>query len=60
MNLIEVCKVKLCCKVISVHFTFPNFPVEDGDAIDPCILSTLRKLEDGYFAGARFVSSRMQ
>ncbi|CAL8350975.1 unnamed protein product [Merluccius merluccius] len=26
---------------------------EDGDAVDPCILSTLRKLQDGYFAGAR-------
>ncbi|XP_058484888.1 phosphorylase b kinase regulatory subunit alpha, liver isoform isoform X2 [Solea solea] len=25
----------------------------DGDAIDPCILATLRKLQDGYFAGAR-------
>ncbi|KAM4596220.1 phosphorylase b kinase regulatory subunit alpha, liver isoform 4-T4 [Fundulus diaphanus] len=36
--------------------TFPitrSMLVEDGDAIDPCILSTLRKLEDGYFAGAR-------
>lgn len=31
-------------------------PVEDGDALDPCILSTLRKLQDGYFAGARSVS----
>ncbi|XP_074523240.1 phosphorylase b kinase regulatory subunit alpha, liver isoform isoform X2 [Halichoeres trimaculatus] len=26
---------------------------EDGDAIDSCILSTLRKLQDGYFGGAR-------
>ncbi|XP_034536645.1 phosphorylase b kinase regulatory subunit alpha, liver isoform [Notolabrus celidotus] len=26
---------------------------EDGDAVDSCILSTLRKLQDGYFAGAR-------
>uniref|UniRef100_UPI0037E8900A phosphorylase b kinase regulatory subunit alpha, liver isoform isoform X2 n=1 Tax=Semicossyphus pulcher TaxID=241346 RepID=UPI0037E8900A len=26
---------------------------EDGEAIDPCILATLRKLQDGYFAGAR-------
>ncbi|XP_056268427.1 phosphorylase b kinase regulatory subunit alpha, liver isoform-like [Pseudoliparis swirei] len=26
--------------------------VEHGDAIDPCILATLRKLQDGYFAGA--------
>ncbi|XP_047219185.1 phosphorylase b kinase regulatory subunit alpha, liver isoform isoform X3 [Girardinichthys multiradiatus] len=36
--------------------TFPithSMLVEEGDAIDPCILSTLRKLEDGYFAGAR-------
>ncbi|KAI3376943.1 hypothetical protein L3Q82_000182 [Scortum barcoo] len=36
--------------------TFPitrSMLVEDGDAIDPCILSTLRKLQDGYFAGAR-------
>uniref|UniRef100_A0A8C1V4J3 Phosphorylase b kinase regulatory subunit n=1 Tax=Cyprinus carpio TaxID=7962 RepID=A0A8C1V4J3_CYPCA len=36
--------------------TFPitqSMLVEDGDSIDPCILSTLRKLQDGYFAGAR-------
>uniref|UniRef100_A0A665VWQ9 Phosphorylase b kinase regulatory subunit n=1 Tax=Echeneis naucrates TaxID=173247 RepID=A0A665VWQ9_ECHNA len=34
-----------------------TFPITrsmlDGDMIDPCILSTLRKLQDGYFAGAR-------
>uniref|UniRef100_A0AAQ5XWK9 Phosphorylase b kinase regulatory subunit n=1 Tax=Amphiprion ocellaris TaxID=80972 RepID=A0AAQ5XWK9_AMPOC len=39
--------------------TFPitrSMLVEEGDAIDPCILATLRKLQDGYFAGARFVS----
>ncbi|CAM4731784.1 unnamed protein product [Leuciscus chuanchicus] len=36
--------------------TFPithSMLVEDGDSVDPCILSTLRKLQDGYFAGAR-------
>lgn len=36
--------------------TFPitrSMMVDDGDAIDPCIVSTLRKLQDGYFAGAR-------
>ncbi|RVE74315.1 hypothetical protein OJAV_G00020960 [Oryzias javanicus] len=36
--------------------TFPitrSMLVEDGDSIDPCIIATLRKLEDGYFAGAR-------
>ncbi|XP_047437280.1 phosphorylase b kinase regulatory subunit alpha, liver isoform isoform X2 [Mugil cephalus] len=36
--------------------TFPitrSMLVEDGDAIDPCIVATLRKLQDGYFAGAR-------
>eukprot|EP00064_Thunnus_orientalis_P002991 superscaffoldBa00000235_g2999 len=36
--------------------TFPithSMLVEDGDTIDPCILATLRKLQDGYFAGAR-------
>uniref|UniRef100_A0A8C1F1Q7 Phosphorylase b kinase regulatory subunit n=2 Tax=Cyprinus carpio TaxID=7962 RepID=A0A8C1F1Q7_CYPCA len=36
--------------------TFPitlSMLVEAGDSIDPCILSTLRKLQDGYFAGAR-------
>uniref|UniRef100_A0A673AU25 Phosphorylase b kinase regulatory subunit n=1 Tax=Sphaeramia orbicularis TaxID=375764 RepID=A0A673AU25_9TELE len=36
--------------------TFPitrSMLVEDGDAVDPCILATLRKLQDGYFAGAR-------
>uniref|UniRef100_A0A665VVL2 Phosphorylase b kinase regulatory subunit n=1 Tax=Echeneis naucrates TaxID=173247 RepID=A0A665VVL2_ECHNA len=39
--------------------TFPitrSMLVEDGDMIDPCILSTLRKLQDGYFAGARCMS----
>ncbi|XP_039651609.1 phosphorylase b kinase regulatory subunit alpha, liver isoform isoform X3 [Perca fluviatilis] len=36
--------------------TFPithSMLVEDGDGIDSCILATLRKLQDGYFAGAR-------
>uniref|UniRef100_A0A671Y6X8 Phosphorylase b kinase regulatory subunit n=1 Tax=Sparus aurata TaxID=8175 RepID=A0A671Y6X8_SPAAU len=36
--------------------TFPithSMLVEDGDAVDSCILATLRKLQDGYFAGAR-------
>ncbi|XP_036396650.1 phosphorylase b kinase regulatory subunit alpha, liver isoform isoform X1 [Megalops cyprinoides] len=36
--------------------TFPithNMLVEDGESIDPCILATLRKLQDGYFGGAR-------
>ncbi|XP_058256403.1 phosphorylase b kinase regulatory subunit alpha, liver isoform isoform X3 [Hemibagrus wyckioides] len=36
--------------------TFPitqSMLVEDGESIDPCILSTLRKLQDGYFAGVR-------
>ncbi|XP_047661528.1 phosphorylase b kinase regulatory subunit alpha, liver isoform isoform X3 [Tachysurus fulvidraco] len=36
--------------------TFPitqSMLVEDGENIDPCILSTLRKLQDGYFAGVR-------
>ncbi|XP_075904310.1 phosphorylase b kinase regulatory subunit alpha, liver isoform isoform X3 [Nelusetta ayraudi] len=40
--------------------TFPitrSMLVEDGDALDPCILSTLRKLQDGYFAGARVQTS---
>uniref|UniRef100_A0A8D0CN16 Phosphorylase b kinase regulatory subunit n=1 Tax=Sander lucioperca TaxID=283035 RepID=A0A8D0CN16_SANLU len=39
--------------------TFPithSMLVEDGDGIDSCILATLRKLQDGYFAGARSVS----
>uniref|UniRef100_A0A8C5AP53 Phosphorylase b kinase regulatory subunit n=1 Tax=Gadus morhua TaxID=8049 RepID=A0A8C5AP53_GADMO len=34
--------------------TFPitrSMLTEDGDAVDPCILSTLRKLQDGYFGG---------
>uniref|UniRef100_A0AAY5L4H6 Phosphorylase b kinase regulatory subunit n=1 Tax=Esox lucius TaxID=8010 RepID=A0AAY5L4H6_ESOLU len=34
--------------------TFPithNMLVDDGEGIDPCILSTLRKLQDGYFGG---------
>ncbi|KAK2869188.1 hypothetical protein Q7C36_001059 [Tachysurus vachellii] len=36
--------------------TFPitqSMLVDDGENIDPCILSTLRKLQDGYFAGVR-------
>nr|XP_055039925.1 phosphorylase b kinase regulatory subunit alpha, liver isoform isoform X1 [Misgurnus anguillicaudatus] len=36
--------------------TFPitkSMLVDDGDSFDPCILSTLRKLQDGYFGGAR-------
>ncbi|XP_032368662.1 phosphorylase b kinase regulatory subunit alpha, liver isoform isoform X1 [Etheostoma spectabile] len=36
--------------------TFPithSMLVDDGDGIDSCILATLRKLQDGYFAGAR-------
>ncbi|KAB5559238.1 hypothetical protein PHYPO_G00026670 [Pangasianodon hypophthalmus] len=36
--------------------TFPitqSMLVEDGESIDPCILSTLRKLQGGYFAGVR-------
>uniref|UniRef100_A0A4W4HPU7 Phosphorylase b kinase regulatory subunit n=1 Tax=Electrophorus electricus TaxID=8005 RepID=A0A4W4HPU7_ELEEL len=27
--------------------------VDDGESVDPCVLSTLRKLQDGYFGGAR-------
>uniref|UniRef100_A0A7N6AFF9 Phosphorylase b kinase regulatory subunit n=1 Tax=Anabas testudineus TaxID=64144 RepID=A0A7N6AFF9_ANATE len=34
-----------------------TFPITrsmlDGDAVDPCIMATLRKLQDGYFAGSR-------
>ncbi|KAM9826071.1 phosphorylase b kinase regulatory subunit alpha, liver isoform 3-T3 [Syngnathus typhle] len=40
--------------------TFPitrSMLVEDGDAIDPCIIATLSKLQDGYFAGARIQMS---
>ncbi|XP_046713387.1 phosphorylase b kinase regulatory subunit alpha, liver isoform isoform X3 [Silurus meridionalis] len=36
--------------------TFPitqSMLVEDGESIDPCILSTLRKIQDGYFGGVR-------
>ncbi|XP_056134508.1 phosphorylase b kinase regulatory subunit alpha, liver isoform [Lampris incognitus] len=36
--------------------TFPitsSMLADDGEGIDPCILATLRKLQDGYFAGAR-------
>uniref|UniRef100_A0A3B1JKQ1 Phosphorylase b kinase regulatory subunit n=1 Tax=Astyanax mexicanus TaxID=7994 RepID=A0A3B1JKQ1_ASTMX len=41
--------------------TFPitqNMLVDDGENIDPCILSTLRKLQDGYFGGARSEKTR--
>uniref|UniRef100_A0AAV2LPR7 Phosphorylase b kinase regulatory subunit n=1 Tax=Knipowitschia caucasica TaxID=637954 RepID=A0AAV2LPR7_KNICA len=36
--------------------TFPitrSMLVDDGDAIDPCIIATLRKLQGGYFVGSR-------
>ncbi|XP_029313408.1 phosphorylase b kinase regulatory subunit alpha, liver isoform isoform X4 [Cottoperca gobio] len=42
--------------------TFPitrSMLVEDVDAIDPCILATIRKLQDGYFAGARVQMSNL-
>lgn len=42
---------------ILLYFVTLFCSVEDGDAVDPCILSTLRKLQDGYFAGARSVST---
>uniref|UniRef100_A0A4W6CH36 Phosphorylase b kinase regulatory subunit n=1 Tax=Lates calcarifer TaxID=8187 RepID=A0A4W6CH36_LATCA len=45
-----------CCWRMTGRPTL-TFPITrsmlDGDAIDPCILATLRKLQDGYFAGAR-------
>uniref|UniRef100_A0A669C758 Phosphorylase b kinase regulatory subunit n=1 Tax=Oreochromis niloticus TaxID=8128 RepID=A0A669C758_ORENI len=50
-----------CCWRMTGRPTL-TFPItrsmldEDGETIDSCILSTLRKLQDGYFAGARFVS----
>uniref|UniRef100_A0A669FA05 Phosphorylase b kinase regulatory subunit n=1 Tax=Oreochromis niloticus TaxID=8128 RepID=A0A669FA05_ORENI len=48
-----------CCWRMTGRPTL-TFPItrsmldEDGETIDSCILSTLRKLQDGYFAGARF------
>lgn len=39
-----------------IAFIYLLLPGEDGDAVDPCILATLRKLQDGYFAGVRSVS----
>lgn len=45
--------LKWKCKIV----VFPVLIVEDGESIDPCILSTLRKLQDGYFAGVRSVHS---
>ncbi|KAJ8253159.1 hypothetical protein GJAV_G00209770 [Gymnothorax javanicus] len=36
--------------------TFPithSMLAEDGESVEPCILSTIRKLQDGYFGGAR-------
>uniref|UniRef100_A0A3P8QKQ3 Phosphorylase b kinase regulatory subunit n=1 Tax=Astatotilapia calliptera TaxID=8154 RepID=A0A3P8QKQ3_ASTCA len=47
-----------CCWRMTGRPTL-TFPItrsmldEDGETIDSCILSTLRKLQDGYFAGAR-------
>ncbi|XP_038557637.1 phosphorylase b kinase regulatory subunit alpha, liver isoform isoform X3 [Micropterus salmoides] len=37
----------------TLAFPITHSMLEDGDTIDPCILATLRKLQDGYFAGAR-------
>ncbi|XP_045889011.1 phosphorylase b kinase regulatory subunit alpha, liver isoform isoform X4 [Micropterus dolomieu] len=37
----------------TLAFPITRSMLEDGDTIDPCILATLRKLQDGYFAGAR-------
>uniref|UniRef100_A0A3Q2X6Q7 Phosphorylase b kinase regulatory subunit n=1 Tax=Haplochromis burtoni TaxID=8153 RepID=A0A3Q2X6Q7_HAPBU len=51
-----------CCWRMTGRPTL-TFPItrsmldEDGETIDSCILSTLRKLQDGYFAGARFSHS---
>ncbi|KAM6977454.1 phosphorylase b kinase regulatory subunit alpha, liver isoform [Aplochiton taeniatus] len=42
--------------------TFPitsSMIVEDGESIDSCILATLRKLQDGYFGGARVQMSEL-
>ncbi|KAG8450597.1 hypothetical protein GDO86_003028 [Hymenochirus boettgeri] len=42
--------------------TFPithSMLTEDGSDIDPAILSTIRKLEDGYFGGARVKQGRL-
>lgn len=33
--------------------TLYSLLAEDGDGIESCILATLRKLQDGYFGGAR-------
>nr|XP_061796223.1 phosphorylase b kinase regulatory subunit alpha, liver isoform [Nerophis lumbriciformis] len=53
----EVAYLSSCWRMIGrPTLTFPitrSMLVEDGSEIDPCILATLRKLEDGYFAGAR-------
>ncbi|XP_077569112.1 phosphorylase b kinase regulatory subunit alpha, liver isoform isoform X3 [Stigmatopora nigra] len=57
----EVAYLSSCWRTIGrPTLTFPitrSMLVEDGSEIDPCILATLRKLEDGYFAGARIQSS---
>ncbi|XP_023656818.2 phosphorylase b kinase regulatory subunit alpha, liver isoform isoform X2 [Paramormyrops kingsleyae] len=42
--------------------TFPitqSMLVDDGEAIDPCVLATLRKLQDGYFGGARVQTAQL-
>lgn len=31
-----------------------SFSVDDGTDIHPAVLATIRKLEDGYFGGARY------
>uniref|UniRef100_A0A674ID69 Phosphorylase b kinase regulatory subunit n=1 Tax=Terrapene triunguis TaxID=2587831 RepID=A0A674ID69_9SAUR len=38
---------------VSVTFFSCFFLVDDGSDIDPAVLATIRKLDDGYFGGAR-------
>lgn len=36
-----------------LQFFHYSFLVDDGTDIHPAVLATIRKLEDGYFGGAR-------
>ncbi|XP_077447543.1 phosphorylase b kinase regulatory subunit alpha, liver isoform isoform X3 [Stigmatopora argus] len=52
----EVAYLSSCWRTIgrpTLTFPITRSMLVDGSEIDPCILATLRKLEDGYFAGAR-------
>lgn len=39
--------------IVSLQEPFFFISADDGKEIDPAVLSTLKKLQDGYYGGAR-------